>query len=197
MLYQKIFIASPNDVNSERAVVRAVVDRVRRAKAYQERVNLDIIAWSFPEADLPLDGIIMPKEAIASGIPKPSECDIVVVIFGGRIGMQLPDDYIKPNGSPYLSNTEWEFLDAMDASRQAGGPAVWLYRRYPLLMYCSDDPKYSQQLEQWQKLETFFSSLKNTDDTESARFHAFESSEQFQQQLEKHLCNHLMRTLAA
>ena len=40
--------------------------------------------------------------------PKPSECDIVIVIFWSRMGTPLLTTYVKSNVSPYPSDTEWE-----------------------------------------------------------------------------------------
>jgi hypothetical protein len=196
MLYQKIFIASADDVNGERSVVRVVANRIRRATIFQNRIDLDIVAWGFPEAGLPLTANMMPNEAIACGLPKPSECDIVVVILAEHIGMQLSADYVKPNGSPYASITEWEFLDAVEAARHGDGPAVWVYRRSYLPMLDAEDPKFSQQLEQWKKQDIFLRNLENVFGTKRNHFRAFESSEQFQQQLEQHLHNHLLLKLA-
>lgn len=35
----------------------------------------------------------------------------------------------KPNGEPYLSGTEWEYLDALNAAEATGTPQVVAYRR--------------------------------------------------------------------
>ena len=75
------------------------------------------------------DTSIEPKKAIKRGLPKPSECDLVVVILWSRMGTPLPTEYTKPDGTSYLSGTEWEYYEAIGAAGRAGRPAVWLYRR--------------------------------------------------------------------
>ena len=39
-----------------------------------------------------------PQAAIAAGLPKPSDCDITVVIFWAKMGTPLPAEYQKPQG---------------------------------------------------------------------------------------------------
>ena len=70
-----------------------------------------------------------PQEALDRGLRKPSACDLVVVIFGYRMGTSLSAKYCKPNGEPYWSGTEYEYLDALTAARQQGIPEVLVYRK--------------------------------------------------------------------
>lgn len=74
-----------------------------------------------------------PQEAINRGLAKPSDCDIVIVIFWGRMGTPLPPVYAKPDGERYLSGTEWEYWDAVDASKAAtdGLPLISARRSSP------------------------------------------------------------------
>ena len=59
-----------------------------------------------------------------------SACDIVIVLFWSRMGTPLPHpEYQKADGSPYLSGTEWEFWDAVNAERANGKPITLIYRR--------------------------------------------------------------------
>lgn len=125
MLHQKIFIASPGDVCDERGLARGVIERIRSERAFRGRVDLECVAWDQPGAGVAMEALMTPQEAIARGLPKPSECDIVVVILWSRIGTRLPPEYTKADGSRYVSGTEWEFLDALDAARRAGTPVVW------------------------------------------------------------------------
>jgi hypothetical protein len=54
---------------------------------------------------------LTPQEAVNRSLSKPSQCDVVVVILWGRMGTPLPESYKKPNGTLYLSGTEWECED--------------------------------------------------------------------------------------
>jgi hypothetical protein len=42
-----------------------------------------------------------------------------VVILWSRMGTPLPAEYTKADGTAYLSGTEWEFLDAVEAFFEA------------------------------------------------------------------------------
>ena len=54
----------------------------------------------------------------------------MIVIFWSRMGTPLPEEYVKDDGArPYLSGTEWEYLDAKRAAEGAGRPKILVYRR--------------------------------------------------------------------
>ena len=195
MLQQKIFIASPGDVCDERGLTRSVIDRIRSERAFRDKISLDIVAWDQPGAGVAMQASMTPQAAIAKGLAKPSECDIVIVILWSRIGTMLPSEYTKPDGSRYLSGTEWEFVDANEASRQDGIPEVWLYRRSPPLAFRPDDPEKKQKNEQWEKLETFFAGLNNEDGSIRGGINDYETPDQFQRLLEQHLRDHLTQLL--
>ena len=89
----------------------------------------EIVAWDQPGAGVPMLATLTPQAAIAAGLPRPSQCDVVVAIFWSRMGTPLPDEYRKPDGTAYLSGTEWEYLDALGASERCGKPAILVYRR--------------------------------------------------------------------
>lgn len=131
MLIQKIFIASPGDVCDERNLAKQVIDRIRGERLFRGKVDLQVIAWDQPGVEIPMDVAMTPQKAIESGLPKPSECDIVIVLLWSRIGTLLPPDYTKPNGERYLSGTEWEFCDALAAAKDKKSPVIWVYRRSP------------------------------------------------------------------
>jgi hypothetical protein len=79
-------------------------------------VALEEVSWDDPAAPVPLAAHLTPQEAINQQRPKPSDCDIVVVILWSRMGTPLPASDRKPDGSPYASGTECEFLDAIHAA---------------------------------------------------------------------------------
>ena len=67
-----------------------------------------------------------PQEAVICFKTRPAECDIVLVILRARMGTVLDVFRLKkPDGSPYLSGTEWEFEDAWNASPR---PEIMVYR---------------------------------------------------------------------
>lgn len=125
----RVFLASPGDVNEERAIALEVLDRLEYDPLFRKGgaggVSIHPIAWDKPGADTPLRATKTPQTAIKEGLPRPSECDIAVVLFWGRMGTPLPHpEYQKPDGSPYLSGSEWEYHDAVTAERAHGRPIM-------------------------------------------------------------------------
>jgi hypothetical protein len=128
-VHLRLFLASPGDVADEREKVRRVIDQVQSERAFRGRVSIEVVAWDQPGAGVAMEAGLTPQAAIAKGLPRPSECDLTVVILWSRIGTSLPAEvYAKPDGSPYRSGTEWELLDALAGFRELGRPAVWVYR---------------------------------------------------------------------
>ncbi len=75
------------------------------------------------------------------------------------MGTPLPHDYRKPDGTPYLSGTEWEYLDALAAAEQGSTPVVLVYRRTEKCLLDQDDPEYEEKRTQYQRVKTFFAAF--------------------------------------
>ncbi|MDX1653620.1 MAG: hypothetical protein R3310_00265 [Candidatus Competibacteraceae bacterium] len=145
----RLFLASPGDVAEERRRALEALERLPGKAFLTERVSLRVVAWDKPGAGTPLLATLPPQEAIARGLPRPSDCDIVVVILWSRLGTPLPEDFAtKPDGSAYLSGTEWEFWDAVRAPVESR-PQVLLYRRTETPNIPLDDPDYEDKGRQW------------------------------------------------
>ncbi len=131
----RIFLASPGDVQDERRLAKKVIDQISHEVSFRDRLDIKVVSWDQPGEAVAMDAGLTPQEAIAQGLPKPSECDLVVVILWARMGTPLPSDYEKADGSPYLSGTEWEYENAMAAESGPERPAVWV-PAFP----CADTP---------------------------------------------------------
>ena len=149
--------------------MREAADERLQVSALIESLHLDLggravvepIAWDKPGGGAPLLATMRPQEAIEAGLPRPSECDIVVVLLGYRIGTRLdPAWQTKPDGTPYRSGTEWESLDALRGSERTGSPDILVYRRNG-----APSPSFSNMDEVQQQL-----------DQETARLCAFDTS---------------------
>jgi hypothetical protein len=59
-----------------------------------------------------------------AGLTQPEDCDIVLVILWTRLGSPLPEE-------PYrgMTGTEWEFVNAVEASARSGTPEVLVYKK--------------------------------------------------------------------
>lgn len=153
----RIFLSSPGDVAEERAITLQVIDALRYDPAFKDRVQFDVIAWDHPESRTPMLATMTPQEAINSGLATPAECDIVIVIFWSRLGTPLPfPEYQKPDGTPYQSGTEWEYLNALDAARETHRPLIAIYRRMERVSLCPDDADFDSCMEQYRRLKKFF-----------------------------------------
>jgi len=193
----RIFLASPGDVPLERKLAREAITHISSERRFRGRINIEIIAWDQPGAAVAMEAGLTPQEAIAEGLPKPEDCDLAVIILWSRIGTQLPSDFeLKQDGSPYLSGTEWEYLNAIKGYRTNRKPAnVWVYRRKGAPNPVLDDPDYTSTVEQWNKLTKFFATFTNPDGSLNSGINPYEAPDDFRQQFEHHLRDRLDKLL--
>jgi len=186
----RIFLSSPGDVADERRAVRLVIERLRTDPLLRERVDLQVVAWDDPDAATPMLATMTPQEAINRGLARPSECEIVIVLFWARMGTPLPHpEYQKADGSRYLSGTEWEYWDAFNASRSSadGLPLLAVYRRDGAPALALDDPDFNSKYEQWQRVQAFFASFTNADGSIAQGKNTYASPDDLERQIETHL----------
>jgi hypothetical protein len=186
-LYLRVFLASPGDVADERGLALQVLERIQYDPLLRGRIKIEPVAWDQPGAGAPMLATMAPHAAISAGLPQPSECDIVVVVFWSRMGTPLPDTYRKPDGTPYLSGTEWEYLDALNAAQRDGRPQVLVYRRTEDPALKMSDPKFEEKRRQWQRVDEFFAAFRNPDGSIQRGCNEYLHPDDFKQQLEAHL----------
>ena len=182
----RIFLSSPGDVRDERVQALEVLERLRDKAWIRDRIAIRPVAWAKGSGPAMI-ATLTPQEAINQGLPRPSECDVVVVLFWSRMGTPLPADYKKPDGTGYLSGTEWEYEDARRAAKASGKPIILLYRRTEKVGYSPDDPEYEDKGRQWRHVQQFFSALVGEDGSLSGGYNAYESPSDFRDQFEQHL----------
>jgi len=81
----KVFIASPSDVNEERAAIRQVLEKWNAAHTETRQIVLLPVAW---DTDVPPDTGDHPQSIINRVA---SECDLLVAVFRTRIGTPTPE----------------------------------------------------------------------------------------------------------
>jgi hypothetical protein len=140
----RVFLSSPGDVNDERKAVLEVLERLPNRPAFREKVGFRVVAWDKPGADTPMLATMSPQAAIDAGLPKPSECDIVVCILWSRMGTPF-----VMGGTDYLSGTHYELLDALNSKR----PETLIYRRIEKKLFDATD---TAGQEQYNRVQTFF-----------------------------------------
>ena len=184
----RIFIASPSDVQDERSLAKSVIENVVYDPNFVEKVSIRIVAWDKLETSVPMMATMTPQMAITAGMPKPSDCDIVVIIFWSRMGTPLPEEYRKDDGSFYISGTEWEFEDALRAAKKFSSPSILVYKRTENVTLNPADPDFMKNYEQWKKVQDFFSKFVDKD---TGAIHMgvneYSKPEEFRRSFELHL----------
>jgi hypothetical protein len=158
----RVFLASPDDVADERALVRHLLkDELPYDPFLRGRVTFDVVSWDDPAAPTPMPAPLPPQEAVIRFAGCPSDCHIVIVVLWSRLGTHLDlTTFQKANGEPYLSGTEWEFEDACQGQPR---PEIFVYWRTEEPKIGARDPAREEKLRQYDLVETFLSRFKNPD----------------------------------
>ena len=180
----RIFVSSPADVDHERAAVKDIVDQL--ASEYLPYFELRAILWE--EEALTAD------RTFQAGLTQPEDCDIVLVILWTRLGSPLPQE-------PYrgMTGTEWEFVNAVDASAQSGTPEVLVYKKTtPKLVDITDAALAREAVEDRRRLEDFFRKHFFFDDNSFRRaFRTFDNATAFRELISTQLRKLLNRRISA
>lgn len=197
LLRLRVFLSSPGDVSDERGQAREVLHNLAAEYAFLGKVLFEAIAWDDPGVPVALAANLTPQEGINRERPKPSDCDLVVVILWSRMGTPLPLEWRKPDGSNYRSGTEWEFLDAIHGAEQnSGRPLVWVYRKTEKILFDPDDPDFQLKIDQYQTVKNFFADFEGEGRSLHRSYHRYDSPNQFARLFEKQLREHLTKRLA-
>jgi hypothetical protein len=182
----RIFLSSPGDVADERKVARELIEgELQKSPSYRD-LKLEVIAWDDPDARIPMLAKESPQESVNNKRPRPSTCDIVIVILWARMGTPLPDTICKPGGERYLSGTEWEYLDAVNSALERK-PEVLVYRRTEEPMISIRDPNRKEKEEQFERVEAFFARFRNTDGSMVGGIYEYAAPNKFKALLRQHL----------
>lgn len=184
-----MFLSSPGDVGDERAIAVDVLDRLRYDKQLRGRADFEVVAWDRPGASAPILATRTPQASIDQGMPRPADCDIVVVIFWSRMGTALPHpEYRRADGEPYGSGTEWEFEDAVRGAQEHGTPEVLLYRRTPMVPVDPEAPDADEHWRQGRLVRAFFDRHRDPRTGAILRGHnLYRTPDEFRTNLESHL----------
>ena len=113
-----LFISSPGDVQRERERVDAVVERLNAE--YAGRARIRTIRWE--------TRYYSSHDTFQAQIPEAAECDLVLAIFGARLGSPLPDTFPPmPSGERYPSGSAYEVLSAIEARRGVKASPTFTY----------------------------------------------------------------------
>ena len=173
----RIFISSPADVGHERLRAQRVIERLNGQ--YAGVVRLIPIRWEekFYEA----------RASFQSQIPEAANCDVVIGILWSRLGSELPPDMPPmPSGDTYPSGTAYELLTAIERSKEAGRPNVYLFRKMaPAVLPIDDEAKRALVIEQLDRLKLFWQRfIKTSEGHFKAGYQEFANPDQFEADLE-------------
>jgi hypothetical protein len=172
----RVFIASPGDVVEERRAAEQILQRINHDPLLPSTFRLEIIMWE----DTAVFATKTPQGSIMATLPPPSECDLVVVILWSRMGTPMPLDFArKPDGTAYVSGTEWEYEDAQRAHQQYGKPEILVFRRASEISLKPDDHDLEDRVRQIQKVQTFFDGFKNPDGSLKRGYMAYTDPSEF------------------
>ncbi len=180
----RIFVSSPSDVDHERALLKEICERLRQE--YLSYFEVQAVLWE--EEALTAD------RNFQDGILRPADCDIVVVVLWTRLGTPLPDE---PYGG--MTGTQWEFVNAVEASARAGQPEVLVYKKTrPKLVDITNAEATQEALEDRRRLEAFFrENFFNADESFRRAFRTFEDDAGFRDLVEGQLRKLLNRRISA
>jgi hypothetical protein len=159
----RIFLSSPGDVADERNLARNLLrDELPFDPLLRRQIEFDVVSWDDPASPTPMPATITPQEAVNRFGPKPSDCDVVVVILWSRLGTHLDVTafHKEPGGEPYLSGTEWEFEDAWNAQQR---PEILVYQRTEEPKVGLRDPDLEEKRRQYDRVVQFLERFKNPD----------------------------------
>ncbi|KEJ89662.1 NACHT and WD repeat domain-containing protein [Sulfitobacter donghicola] len=172
----RLFLSSPSDV----AVERGIADRVvKRLNADLDDASIEIILWE--------DHFYTADSTFQDQIAKPSECDVVVCIFWKRLGSELPESYMREDGS-IPTGSEFEFEDALHRATESSPktPDVLVYRKTAPVTFQEDNLVFEKA-----QRDSFLSFWERWFHSEKghfvAGFQSFETTEDFEPLFEKHL----------
>lgn len=192
----KLFLSSPGDVNEERKIVIQVCDQLRLDPLLNEFVQLEVIAWDKPGMNVPMTANTTPQNDVNVTLPKPSECEIVIVIFWARMGTPLPAEIVRADGSRYLSGTQWEYEDALQAAkRNPGKPEILIYRRSEEPIISMRDAEREEKFKQLQLVDEFFTKFRDADGASLQGYNQYKTLDEFRGNLDIHLRKIIYRLL--
>lgn len=185
----RLFVSSPSDVGPERKAVRRVVDRLNE-ELTGEAILIPVLWEEEP---------LVASETAQTQIVLPRDTDIYVGIFWARFGTPLPETVTRPDGSRYGSGSEFEFEDALEGQKTNCKPDMLVYRKtaVPTVAITSRDSVLSCLAQHEQLLEFIGKWFTGSDGTIAGVYHAFETTDQFEELLEIHLRKVVRKQLAA
>jgi len=188
-LHLRVFLGSPGDVNDERQLALKVLNQLPYDPLLRGRVTFEAVAWDHPQAGAAMWAGISAQDSVIRSKVKPADCDIVVIILWSRLGSPIAQPNYAKSGGGYLTGTEWEYYNAVEAFEASGQqrPAVLVYHRVDEPV-CKVSPKdkqaYLDRVANMEQVEDF---LKACHTRDGSIPNAYQIPSDFADALEQHL----------
>jgi hypothetical protein len=117
----QVFVSSPGDVTPERLELDKVIEGLN--KTYSGIARFAPYHW--------YESSYTVKAGYQRQIPDTANYDIVIAIFGDKLGAPFPPDFQprKKDGTLYLTGTAYEVETALEAFVAEGRPTVYAFRK--------------------------------------------------------------------
>jgi hypothetical protein len=176
-----VFISSPGDVLTERAVVQQAIEELNRLPPYHDRYDLYPLLY---EGEVPPvisgDSTRNAQQVVNYYMGSPQDSYLLICIMWNRMGTPFTD---AQTGQVYRSGTEYELTVARQAHQQNGLPHILLFRK------TTPDPRADQR-QKWM-VDEFFKHLQ----TPSAQFFGLYKSFAAAKQLRVYVQRHIAQIL--
>lgn len=161
----KVFIASPNDLSSERKAFKEVIENLNAGFGDGAQVEFEAIGWEDTLATTGRRNQSVINEEI-------DLCDIFILVFYRRWGQEAPD------AKPYTSYTEEEFYRALDRWQKEGKPEIYAF-------FKKVDPE--SEADPGAQLTKVLQFRRQLENTRSLIYRTFSDKKHFVQEIDKHL----------
>ena len=121
----RVFISSPEDLFSERKVIKEVIRELNYSPRYLNHFKLIPYAY---EDSAPARAGQAAQVVVDNYVIHPKDTDIFVCMMWLRMGTPTTDIINPETQKPYHSGTEYEFLSAYHASQHHNKPLILLYQ---------------------------------------------------------------------
>ena len=188
----RIFISSPGDVQQERKIARKVISELN--ELYSKFVEIEILMWE----DFPLTVDSTFQEGIDFFL-KEDVIDYAIFILWSRLGTPLCSKFLKPDGTPYQSGTEYEYDLMWDLYRKKGAPRILTYKKTtePLLVSRNAE-ELLELIHQKEGVKSFIAEHFHDESTNSNyAYLQFEEETSFETKLRDHLKQLIRRQLGS
>jgi eukaryotic-like serine/threonine-protein kinase len=185
----RVFVASPDDVGPERRRVERIIARLNTS--FGEAARFRAVRWE--------THYYTAHKTWQAQIPEAKDCDVVLVIFGNKLGSDLPLVFPErlPDGTPFPSGTAYELISSLESAKARERPDVFVFRTTSEPSFgLSEENAFLAAKAEYRRLNGFFEQWVSTSSDGFTRpSHKFTSTDDFERQVDDLLRQWAEKTL--